>query len=503
MKIIILGDGMADIPRGGAADPQTPLCEAKTPVIDSLIGRSFAGLVKTVPDGMKPGSDVANLSVMGYDPKRYYTGRSPLEAVSIGIAMKDDDLALRCNLVTLGNAEKKSADAQENGGINANAERRNGANKNANANSTLQRGINANAQNRRIQSQDPQAGSDCFGEKIMLDYSAGEIGTGEAHILIADFEKHLKALSDSQKRGTVPQKTAETPKTIQNITDIIEKSDESGGIDPSGKPALAVGCFTFYGGVSYRNCLIIENGKTGTVCTPPHDISGKKIGGYLPRGVYGETFREIIEESHKFLTAHEINKKRIERGQNPANAVWLWGEGKKPMIDDFYKLNGKKGAVISAVDLIKGIGMAANMKIYEVEGATGTVETNFLGKAEAALSAVSDGCDFVYLHIEAADECGHHGDREGKIRSIEKIDGVIGYIKDGLDKKNLEYSLMILPDHPTPLSTMTHSVDPVPFMIFDGQKNLSNGVSEYNEMAVKKGGFFESGESLLKFFIEN
>jgi 2,3-bisphosphoglycerate-independent phosphoglycerate mutase len=456
-----------------ADDPQakkTPLQEAKTPVIDALIKSSLAGLVKTVPDGMKPGSDIANLSVMGYDPTRYYTGRSPLEAVSIGIAMKDDDLALRCNLVTLG---------AENDELNKRGEK------------------------------NQESEWSKFGEKTMLDYSAGEISTEEAHILIADFAEHLKGLKLQKNGGIDPRKTAENAANIenaeenfQNITDDIKKFPKNDGIEPPKNIAAKAECFTFYGGVSYRNCLIIENGRTGTVCVPPHDISGKKIGGYLPRGVYGGDFTEMIRASYEFLSRSEINKKRVLRGQNPANAVWLWGEGKKPLLDDFYSLNGKRGAVISAVDLVKGIGLAANMKIYEVEGATGTVDTNFEGKAKAVLEAVSDGCDFVYLHIEAADECGHHGDREGKIRSIEKIDGVIGYIKNALDEKNSEYSLMILPDHPTPLSTLTHSAEPVPYMIFDGKKNLSNGVAEYDETETKKGEFVGSGTELLRKFLE-
>jgi 2,3-bisphosphoglycerate-independent phosphoglycerate mutase len=538
IKIIVLGDGMADAP-DGARLLKTPLAEAKTPVIDALIKRSAAGLVRTVPLGMKPGSDIANLSVMGYDPSRYYTGRSPLEAVSIGIAMDDDDLALRCNLVTL-SADGDTADGIPQRGIDIKdgtaLSKQEGSNSvipqdgididgtalsnQEGSNSVIpQGGINIkdgaengvkNGVNQSAFGEKPQDGkARAFGEKTMLDYSAGEISTEEAHILIADFAKYLKSLRGSKNCGIVPRKISENPenaknaeKNFQNITHAIKNPQKNDGIEPSEKLAAAVECFTFYGGVSYRNCLIIKNGASGTVCTPPHDISGKKIREYLPRGVYGEVFTEIIEASYQFLSKHEINKRRIQSGKNPANSVWLWGEGKKPLLDDFYKLNGKKGAVISAVDLIKGIGLAANMKIYEVEGATGTLETNFDGKAKAVIDAVSEGCGFVYLHIEAADECGHHGDREGKIRSIEKIDWVIGYIKNALDEKRLGYSLMILPDHPTPVSILTHSAEPVPYMIFDSEKNLSNGVTAYDETAAEKGEFVESGPALLKKFLE-
>jgi 2,3-bisphosphoglycerate-independent phosphoglycerate mutase len=502
IKIIILGDGMADA-RGGLAQ-KTPLKEAKKPVIDALIKSAAAGLVRTVPVGMKPGSDVANLSVLGYDPSRYYTGRSPLEAVSIGVAMKDDDLALRCNLVTLACGDGASREIC--GGERAQNAEVSGLDETDKC--------GANQEKRGLDK------ADKFGEKIMLDYSAGEISTEEAHILIADFAEYLKGLNGREKRGiealnfdekdgSEPQKSAENPRNIgnsernpSNITVDIKKDEKNDGIEPPKRLAAAVECFTFYGGVSYRNCLIIENGEAGTVCVPPHDISGKKIREYLPRGVYGAEFTEIIEASHEFLSRHEINKKRALRGQNPANAVWLWGEGKKPLLDDFYKLNGKRGAVISAVDLVKGIGLAANMKIYEVKGATGTLDTNFDGKAKAVVDAVSDGYDFVYLHIEAADECGHHGDREGKIRSIEKIDGVIGYIKRALDEKGLEYSLMSLPDHPTPVATLTHSAEPVPYMIFDSEKNLFNGVGAYDETAAERGEFVGSGTELLRKFIE-
>ncbi|MDR2046643.1 MAG: cofactor-independent phosphoglycerate mutase [Clostridiales bacterium] len=433
IKMIILGDGMSDFAYeidgdGKKQATETPLTEARTPVMDALAPRSRIGLVKTVPDGMKPGSDIANLSVMGYAPQKYYTGRSPLEAVSIGINMKDGDIALRCNLVTL--------------------------------------------------SDEPD-----FGEKRMEDYGAGEIETDKAHILIEDFSRHL-AQNGFLRLGDF----------LKNDSEKCRKSENT-------DPRFFGECFTFYGGVSYRNCLIVSGGRNGTEYTPPHDISGKKIGAHFPRGLYGRIFKLITEESYKFLSAHGINAKRIERGLNPANSVWLWGEGKKPSLDDFYKLTGRRGAVISAVDLIKGIGIAAKMRVYKVDGATGTVHTNFAGKADAALKAADEGCDFVYLHIEAADESGHHGNRAEKILSIEKIDWVIEQVKDGLDKRNTAYTLMILPDHPTPVATRTHSADPVPYMIYDSEKNLANGIEKYCERTAEQGEFAASGTELLRMFL--
>ncbi|MDR3293868.1 MAG: cofactor-independent phosphoglycerate mutase [Clostridiales bacterium] len=419
VKIIILGDGMADMPyieKDGKKIPQrTPLLEAKIPVIDALAPCSEIGLVKTVPNGMKPGSDIANLSVMGYDPARYYTGRSPLEAVSIGIDLKAADLAIRCNLVTLD-------------------------------------------------------GEGAFEDRVMYDYSAGEISSAEGGELV-------KALGEYFGK---------------NGFNLLRDFGGSEGFES----------FKFYGGVSYRNCLVIENGVQGTDYTPPHDISGKRIGAYLPKGVYGESFVKMLAEAHAFLSAHPINAKRRAEGKNPANAVWLWGEGRKPALDDFFELNGRRGAVVSAVDLIKGIGLAANMRVIEVEGATGTVHTNFKGKTAAVLKAVREGIEFVYLHIEAADECGHHGDREGKILSIERIDETIGRLKSELERDNIPYTFLVLPDHPTPLSTMTHNSDPVPYLMYDSENNLSNGVGRYDEISAEKGRYTASGPELFRSFLE-
>ncbi|MDR1939322.1 MAG: cofactor-independent phosphoglycerate mutase [Clostridiales bacterium] len=426
IKIIILGDGMADLAYmtdkdGRSVRVTTPLEEAKTPEIDALAPSSEIGLVKTVPDGMKPGSDIANLSVMGYNPLKCYTGRSPLEAVSIGVDMQENHLVLRCNLVSLGAAA--SGDKSQ------------------------------------------------FGERTMKDYSAGEIDTETARVLITGLAEHFK-------------------KSGRNLMRDFDKGLT--GFEPT----------AFYTGVSYRHCLVIENGAQGTDYTPPHDISGKKIGRYLPRGFYGAAFTAMIKEAYVFLSEHPLNKARVAAGKNPADCIWLWGEGKKPRLENFLQKTGKNGAVISAVDLIKGIGIAAGMKIYEVEGATGTVCTNFAGKANAVLRAVKDGCGFVYLHIEAADESGHHGNRAEKILSIEKIDGVVGVIKRGLDGIGKPYSLLILPDHPTPVSTMTHSSDPVPYLMYSSGENLSNGVACYCETAAKDGRFLASGEELFLDFMK-
>lgn len=396
--IVILGDGMADYPLE-SLNGKTPLESALKPNIDNLCKKGVVGLVKTVPDGMHPGSDVANLSIMGYAPQKYYSGRSPLEALSIGIDMKDDDIAVRCNLVTLSDEEN-------------------------------------------------------FYEKKMVDYSAGEISTQEAKILIEFIQSEL-------------------------------------GSD----------IYRFYAGVSYRHCLIRHNAELGTELTPPHDISGICVGGYLPSGLYGKEMFEIMQKAHELLKTHPINIEREKEGKNPANAIWFWGEGKKPMLDNFQEKFGIKGAVISAVDLVKGIGIGAGMEVINVEGATGTYETNFKGKAEAAVNALKNGNDYVYIHMEAPDECGHQGDLDHKILSIELIDSlVVKYIKEEMDKSGEAYTMLITPDHPTPISLKTHVSDPVPFVLYrsDDEKE---GVDTYNEQTAKEGLYFEDGESLAKEFI--
>ncbi|MDE7191074.1 MAG: cofactor-independent phosphoglycerate mutase [Clostridia bacterium] len=401
--VVILGDGMADYP-SKALGGRTPLEVADKPNIDDLCKRGKLGLVKTVPDGMKPGSDVANLSMMGYAPDKYYTGRSPLEALSIGIDLKDTDVAIRCNLVTLSDEES-------------------------------------------------------YGDKTMVDYSAGEISTEEAKQLIEYLQQNL--------------------------------GDEY--ID-------------FHAGVSYRHCLVAHNAETGTDFTPPHDISDKKITPYLPKGEYGDIFLDIMTDSYNLLKDHPINKKRIEQGLNPANSIWLWGEGTRPQLTPFEEKYGIKGAVISAVDLIKGIGTGAQMKVIEVEGATGTYKTNFEGKAEAAIEALKEGYDYVYIHMEAPDECGHQGDVDNKVKSIELIDGiVVKYVKEQLDLMNEDYKILIAPDHPTPLSLKTHTSDPVPFIIYSHkageEQSPATGASYSEENGKDAGLFFSTGEELMEEFL--
>lgn len=395
--IVILGDGMADLPcdqLGG----KTPLEVAQKPNIDSLAKQGICGICRTVPDGMKPGSDVANLSVMGYSPLQYYSGRSPLEALSIGVDMADDDLAVRCNLVTLSDDEN-------------------------------------------------------YCDKTMVDYSAGEISTEEAQQLIAAVQD---ALGNEENK--------------------------------------------FYSGVSYRHCLIKHHAEKGTDYTPPHDISGKVIGEYLPKGRYGEQMLALMKASYDVLSAHPINIKRKEQGKNPANSIWLWGEGSKPCLPDFYGLRGLKGCVISAVDLLKGIGIAGGLDVIDVPGVTGTVNTNFDGKAEACVKALDDGYDYVYLHMEAPDECGHQGDIDGKVRSIELIDQkVVGYILRELEGE--QFRMLICPDHPTPLITMTHSSQPIPFVIYDSG-SINQGVSAYTENECKSTGLMlDSGDQLVELFL--
>ena len=398
--VVILGDGMADWPIekiGG----KTPLMVANKPNIDALCKKGEIGLVKTVPDGLKPGSDVSNLAFMGYNPKACYTGRSPLEALSIGIDLKDDDVATRCNLVTLSNDEP-------------------------------------------------------YEQKTMIDYSAGEITTKEAKELIEYIQEKLG-------------------------TDII----------------------SFYAGVSYRHCLVMHHAKTGTTYTPPHDISSKKITEYLPKDLYGKQMLDLMKASYELLKDHPINVARIKAGKNPANSIWLWGEGTKPMLQSFKDKYHINGAVISAVDLLKGIGIGAKMDVINVEGACGTYETNFEGKAKAAIETLKKN-DYVYIHMEAPDECGHQGDLEHKILSIEKIDNiVVKYIVAELKKSGEEFSILVAPDHPTPIAIRTHVSDPVPFMIYRSNDEKDSGFDTYNEETAKASGiYYASGEELIKNFIK-
>jgi 2,3-bisphosphoglycerate-independent phosphoglycerate mutase len=397
--LVILGDGMADYPVAELGG-KTPLQAARKPRIDSLARRGEMGMVKTVPEGLPPASDVANLSVMGYDPAKYYTGRSPIEAVSMGIDLAPTDVAFRCNLVSLS----------------------------------------------------PEGN---FASKVMLDYSSDEIPTDEARVLVEEVQRRL---------GT--------------------------------------GKIAFHPGISYRHCMVWKGGPSGCELTPPHDIPLKPIREHLPKGEAGDRILRLMEAGHEILRGHPINEARKARGELPANSIWLWGQGRKPAIPLFSERHGLRGSVISAVDLIKGLGICAGMRSIDVEGATGNIHTNFAGKAEAALRELESGQDFVYVHIEAPDECGHHHEIEDKVRSIELIDElVVGRLLDGMAGFD-GYRILVLPDHPTPLSIRTHTSDAVPFLIHEKGKDLGSGLSTYDEIEAKKSGLFvDRGHELMDRFL--
>ncbi len=398
--VVVLYDGMADYPVPALGN-KTPMMVAKKPNFDYLARHGEAGMVKTVPDGLKPGSDIANLSVLGYDPRKFYTGRSPLEAVSIGVKMTEKEIALRCNLVCLSD----EAD---------------------------------------------------YDKKVMKDYSAGDISTAEAAEIIKTVQEHFG-------------------------------SEE----------------FSFYSGVSYRHCLIWENGTLDIgKMTPPHDISGRVVGEYISTAPNAAKLVKMMRESYELLKDHPVNKRRVAQGKLPANSIWLWGEGTCPSLPSFEETYGLKGSIISAVDLLKGIGICAGMGVPDVEGATGYIDTNFEGKAEAAVEELRKGKDLVYLHFEAPDECGHRNEPENKVRSIEMIDErVLPILLDYLNTLD-DYKVMILPDHPTPIVTMTHASDPVPYMIFRKSKSADNGVESINESsAAKTGNFVDEGCKMMSRFI--
>jgi 2,3-bisphosphoglycerate-independent phosphoglycerate mutase len=397
--VVILGDGMADCPVPQLGN-RTPLQVAKKPNMDNLASKSIVGMAKTIPDNLQPGSDVANLSVMGYDPEVYYTGRSPLEAISMGISLKDEDMAFRCNLVTL---------SEENDYV----------------------------------------------DKTMIDYSSDEITSDESLKIINDINKHLKS---------------------KNIS--------------------------FYPGISYRHCMVWENSPQGFELTPPHDILDKNIKSFLPKGNNANLILETMKKSYDILKDHPINISRINRGLRPANSIWLWGEGKKPSLPAFHKKYNVAGSVVSAVDLVKGLGICMGLKIINVEGATGNINTNFKGKKDAALKELYSGQDFVYVHIEAPDECGHRYEIDNKVKAIELIDKyVVGPLLEGL--KDLgDYKMLILPDHPTPLHLRTHTKTPVPFIMYDNRKEIDSKVKNYNEFqASSTGVFIDKGHKLMDCFI--
>ena len=397
--LLVLGDGMADYPIESIGN-KTPLEVANKPEMDYLAKNGRIGMVKTVPNGYKPGSDVANLGALGYDATKCYTGRSPLEALSIGIKMEDDDIALRTNLVTLSNDKN-------------------------------------------------------YEDKTMIDYSSGEITTPESRELM----KYINEKLGSDK-------------------------------------------FVFYGGVSYRHCLIIKRDKPEDMSlTPPHDITGKKITTFLPKGHLSSDLEQLMCRSYDLLMEHPINKSRIERGLNPANSIWFWGQGTKPAIENFKERYGKNGGMVSAVDLLKGIAIGAGMKSVDVEGATGNLDTNFDGKAQAAIDLFKEGRDFVFVHLEAPDECGHHGDLEGKIKSIELIDEKIlkpihHYLKDSGD----DYAILVMPDHRTPISILTHSSEPVPFVMYSSKEKLGSNEAYNEKLAEASGLYFDKCWDLTNSF---
>ena len=395
--VVVLGDGMADW-KIEALGNRTCLEAAKTPTLDKLAPFSEVGLCKTVPDGLKPGSDVANMAVLGFNPLKYYTGRSPLEAVSMGIALKDSDVTLRCNLVTL-----------SEGGA--------------------------------------------YDEKIMVDYAAGDIPTEDADELL----KYLKPHLESDK-------------------------------------------FKLYTGISYRHCLVAANGVCGHELTPPHDFTGKPVTGHLPKGENASLYLEMMKRSYDLLKDHPINLKRKAEGKKPANSIWLWGEGTKPALENYETVYGKKGGLISAIDLVRGIGMLAGLKIIEVEGATGNYKTDFIGKAKAAARELLGGFDFVYIHIDAPDECGHHADLAHKIYSIEQIDTkVIKTLTDEFTAAGEDFAILVCPDHSTPCAHTTHTAEPVPYLLYTNKRSLTNGAIRYTEgEAAKTGEYVADGYKLIE-----
>lgn len=396
--VVVLGDGMADQPieeLGG----KTPLEYAKTPMMDELAKVSEIGMVHTVPDGMSPGSDTANLSVLGYDPKIYYSGRSPLEALSIGVPMKSTDVAIRCNLVTLSEEE------------------------------------------------------DFYEKRRIIDHSSGEISTEDAAVLLDAVKEGL------QREG-----------------------------------------YTFYVGTSYRHLLIVDQG-TVMPLTQPHDILGQVIGDKLPKD---PVLREMMEKSYDILVNHPINVERKKQGKNPANSCWFWGAGTRPSLMSFAEKNHKEGAMISAVDLLKGIAVGTGMKVIAVEGANGGLDTNYEGKTEAAVKALTeDGCDFVYVHVEAPDEMGHQGSVERKVQAIENLDQrVIRPLVQGLNDADCDFRMLVLPDHPTPICIRTHTGDSVPYMLYDSTSPQSHSWAYNEREGAASGIYVPEGHHLIDKLFE-
>ncbi len=396
--IVVLGDGMADEPIAEIGG-KTPLAHANTPMMDELAGKSVVGLSATIPEGMSPGSDTANLAVLGYNPKKYYTGRSPLEALSIGVPMKDTDIALRCNIVTVSEEDVP------------------------------------------------------YAERTIIDHSSSEISTEDAAVLLEAVKKELQ-------------------------DDI----------------------YSYYVGTSYRHLLIWDKGQVVPL-TPPHDILGKVIGDYLPKE---DKLREMMEKSYDILNNHPLNVERAKKGLHKANSIWFWGAGTRPALDSFEEKTGKKGVMISAVDLLKGIAIGAGMKVIEVPGADGTLHTNYVGKAQAAVDALTkDGYDFAYVHVEAPDEMGHQGSLPNKLEAIESLDSkVIRTVVEGMKAAGEEFRLLVMPDHPTPIRCRTHTSDPVPFLLYDSTMERRK-IGFYNEEEAKASGIlYPEGYKLIDTLFE-
>lgn len=395
--VVILGDGMADQPIEELGR-KTPLEYAATPTMDALAKVSEIGMTNMIPKGMKPGSDTANLGVMGYDPQKYYTGRSPLEALSIGVPMKDTDVAIRCNVVTVSEEEEN------------------------------------------------------YEDKTMIDHSSSEISTEDAAVL-------LQAVIDAMANET----------------------------------------YQFYVGTSYRHCLIWNQGSVVEL-TPPHDILEKKIGAYLPEDAM---LREMQKRSYEILANHPLNLERKAKGLNPANSIWFWGAGTRPSLDSFEGKYGKKGVMISAVDLLKGIAVGAGMKNIQVEGANGGLHTNYEGKAQAAIDALTkDQYDFAYIHVEGPDEMGHQGSVERKVQAIEYLDQrIIRLVKEALDAYGEPYRMLILPDHPTPICVRTHTSDSIPYLLYDSEKPENHTWTYCEADAMESGREIKQGFELMSYLL--
>jgi len=398
--IILLGDGMADYPIEELGN-KTPLQAAETESMDAVVGRGKIGMVQTIPKELPPGSDIANLSILGYDPNRYFTGRAVYEAASAGVKLDSNDIAFRCNLVTLTESD---------------------------------------------------------GKTIMEDYSADHITTDEARKIIAELDKSL-------------------------------------GNDR----------IRFYPGVSYRHLMVWKDGLENVETTPPHDISGREITSHLPKGIGSEKILQLIEDARNILSDNLVNKERVNASKLPANSIWLWGQGRPIRLPSFKEKYGLTGSVISAVDLIKGIGVTLGLSPVEVPGATGYLDTNYLGKAEYALKELQEK-DFVFVHVEAPDEASHSGDVKNKIKAIENFDKmVVKTVLEGIGQFE-DYKIMVLPDHRTPIVKKTHTSEPVPFAICSSACSMEGSKQhvEFSEESADKSGLFvENGFELMDFFIKN